>query len=118
VYYFGTNLGASIGAGDDRGSELLRSVTSRIALPSRYTHATDTYAQKKEAVHPALLTLPSGTRTLRSSCWNEGQVSLRFSSSSAELRKRTAVRSLCFWARNTKSASMIASWVMRDASGA
>jgi hypothetical protein len=93
VHYFGTNLGASIGAGDDRGTELLRSViwpvarppvtgdklrprligtsngrslmavfndtveeqTSRIALPSRYTHATDIYAQKKEAVHDGTL---------------------------------------------------------------
>lgn len=33
VYYFGTNLGASIGAGDDRGIELLRAVIWPVTKP-------------------------------------------------------------------------------------
>lgn len=34
VYYFGTSLGASISAGDDRGIELLRAVIRPVARPS------------------------------------------------------------------------------------
>lgn len=34
VYYFGTNLGASIGGGDDRGIELLRAVIWPVARPA------------------------------------------------------------------------------------
>ena len=34
VYYFGTNLGASIEAGDDRGIDLLRSILSGVLQPA------------------------------------------------------------------------------------
>jgi hypothetical protein len=33
VYYFGTNLGASIAAGEDNGIELLRSIVTAVVSP-------------------------------------------------------------------------------------